>query len=189
MAFGGGAAAILVLGAILAYQEQSVEPPTPITPEETTVHVDPKVPTPPVAQTSDASIVNDPPSRQRAPEPEQEEPRAAAAPSLAGQYALVSYSMHGAPFALAASMQLIPIRDGVFQFHTYAVDQTNGARLEYHGLFQWAGSFWTVTTTQTNDPAMGAGPVPNQVQFDGTTLAVQNGYGQAFVWRKQIAGQ
>jgi hypothetical protein len=48
------------------------------------------------------------------------------------------------------------------------------------------GATWTVTTVQTNDPtALVATPIPTYVRFDGSTLAMENDYGQAAVWRKQ----
>lgn len=39
---------------------------------------------------------------------------------------------------------------------------------------------------QTNDPtALVATPIVTHVRFDGSTLAMENDYGQAAVWRKQ----
>jgi hypothetical protein len=167
--FGAGALAILVLGAILAYRE-------PIEPIHPTPAPDPINPGP--------APVDPGPDR---PSPRPVETKTVEQPSLAGNYALTSFIQQGSALPVTGSMQLVPIRDGVFQFHTIASNSLTGATFEYRGLFQWTGTFWTVTTTQTNDPTVGSAPVAHQVQFDGTTLALQNHFGQTLVWRKQIA--
>jgi TIR domain len=115
------------------------------------------------------------------------EPPPAAAPPVAGEYALVSYSERGNVLPLTGGMRLTEIQPGSYQFDTFVKNPLMpGISLQYRGVFQSGAATWTVTTMQTNDPnALVATPIVTYVRFDGSTLATENVYGQAAVWRKQ----
>jgi hypothetical protein len=114
------------------------------------------------------------------------EPQAPAAPSLAGDYVLTSFTYQGQPVPLRGAMRLIPLSEGRFQFATTMTNHAIGVTSQYHGLFEGQGANWTTTTLQTNDPGVAVSvPVPTQVRFDGSTLMVQNPYGQFAVWQRQ----
>jgi hypothetical protein len=104
---------------------------------------------------------------------------------LAGDYVLASYSLQGLTLPVSGGMQLIPVSDGRFQFSAVMTNRANGVTYQYQGFFDGQGSRWTTTTVQTNDPTAVPGPIPTQVNFDGSRLAMRNSYGQAAVWRKQ----
>ena len=108
-----------------------------------------------------------------------------AAPSMAGDYMLTSYTYQGQPVPLSGGMRLVPVSDGRFQFETLVTNHVMGATFQYRGFVEGQGTNWTTTTVQTNDPTVVQGPVPTQVRFDGSTLMTQNAYGQAAVWQKQ----
>ena len=110
-----------------------------------------------------------------------------AAPSVAGEYALVSYSERGNVLPLTGAMRLTELQPGRYQFETFVKNPLMpGVSLQYRGLLLGGGATWTVTTAQTNDPnALVAVPIVTYVRFDGSTLAMENGYGQAAVWQKR----
>ncbi len=108
-----------------------------------------------------------------------------AAPSMAGDYVLTSYTYQGQPVPLSGGMRLVPVSDGRFQFETVVTNHVMGATFQYRGFVEGQGANWTTTTVQTNDPTVVQGPVPTQVRFDGSTLMTQNAYGQAAVWQRQ----
>jgi hypothetical protein len=108
-----------------------------------------------------------------------------AAPQMAGEYELVSYALQGMTLPLSGAMRMVPIGDGRFQFETF-VTTSDGATYQYRGVFEGQGANWTTTTLETNDPTAVAGPIPTQVRFDGSTLAMQNSYGQSAVWQKHL---
>ena len=114
-------------------------------------------------------------------------PSVAAAPSIAGEYALVSYSERGSVLPVTGAMRLTEMHAGKFQFDTFVKNPLMpGRSLQYHGVFLGGGATWTVTTMRTNDPnALVATPIVTYVKFDGSTLATANDYGQAAVWRKR----
>lgn len=110
--------------------------------------------------------------------------QAPAAPSLAGDYVLTSFTLQGQAVPLSGALRLIPISDGRFQFESQVTNHALGATFQYRGFFEGQGDTWTTTTVQTNDPTVASGPVPTQVRFDGSTLMMQSSYGQFAVWRK-----
>lgn len=116
---------------------------------------------------------------------EPSDPKAAAAPSLAGDYVLASSTYQGEQLPVSGTMRLIPISDGRFQFESVVVNHAINATLQYRGFFEGQGANWTTTIVQTNDPSAAQGPVPSQIRFDGSTLMAQNAYGQSVVWQKQ----
>lgn len=111
----------------------------------------------------------------------------AAVPSVAGEYALVSYSERGNALPLTGAMRLTEMQPGRYQFDTFVKNPLmQGVSLQYRGVLMGGGATWTVTTVQTNDPsALVAIPIVTYVRFDGSTLAMENDYGQAAVWRKR----
>jgi hypothetical protein len=110
----------------------------------------------------------------------------APAPSLAGQYEIVSYREHGVPLPIAGTMKLVELRPGSYQFSTFVTNTVLGVSFTYVGTFQGGGSSYALTTAHTNDPnALTGVPIETRVSFDGATLATENGYGQAAVWRRQ----
>jgi hypothetical protein len=119
----------------------------------------------------------------RQPQQQPAQPRATL--SLAGVYAMVTYTEQGRPLQVVGKMQLTQLSDTNFYFDTFVTEPRTGARVEYHGLLQSQGASWTTTTLQTNDQNAVAGPIPTQLSFDGVTLSTSNAYGQAAVWRKQ----
>jgi hypothetical protein len=114
-------------------------------------------------------------------------PPKAAAPRIAGDYALVSYSERGSVLPLTGAMRLTAMHSGRYQFDTFVKNpQMPGRSLQYHGVLLGGGATWTVTTIRTNDPnTLVATPIVTDVKFDGSTLAMANDYGQAAVWRKR----
>jgi hypothetical protein len=84
-------------------------------------------------------------------------------------------------------MRLTEIQPGRYQFDTFVKNPLMlGVSLQYRGVLLGGGATWTVTTVQTNDPnALVAIPIVTSVRFDGSTLAMENDYGQAAVWRKR----
>lgn len=111
----------------------------------------------------------------------------AAAPSVAGEYALVAYSERGNVLPLTGAMRLMEMQPGRYQFDTLVQNPLMpGGSLQYRGVLQGGGATWTVTTLQTNDPnALVGTPIVTYARFDGSTLAMENDYGQAAVWRKR----
>ena len=78
------------------------------------------------------------------------------------------------------------MQPGRYQFDTFVNNLMLGVSLQYRGVLMGRGATWTVTTAQTNDPtALVATPIVTYVRFDGSTLAMENDYGQAGVWRKR----
>jgi hypothetical protein len=57
--------------------------------------------------------------------------------------------------------------------------------LQYRGTLRAENGTWFTTVTQTNDPTAVGGAIPTTISFDGTTLAMQNSFGQTWVWRRQ----
>lgn len=109
-----------------------------------------------------------------------------AAPQMAGDYELISYSVQGMTIPLSGGMGLGPIGDGRFQFDI-SVTNPAGVMYWYRGVLEGQGGNWTTTTHETNDPtALGPIPIPTQVRFDGSTLVTQNSYGQSAVWQKHL---
>jgi hypothetical protein len=109
-----------------------------------------------------------------------------AAPSLAGQYDIVSYREHGIALPIAGTMKLVELQPGSYQFSTFVTNTALGVSFTYVGTFQGGGNSYALTTAQTNDPnALIGVPIATRVGFDGTTLATENGYGQAAVWRRR----
>jgi hypothetical protein len=109
-----------------------------------------------------------------------------AAPSVAGEYALVSFSERGNVLPLTGAMRLMEMQPGGYQFETFVKNLMLGVSLQYRGVLTGRGTTWTVTTVQTNDPtALVATPILTYVRFDGSTLAMENDYGQSAVWRKR----
>jgi TIR domain len=115
------------------------------------------------------------------------EPTSALGSSVAGEYALVSYSERGNVLPVTGAMRLTEMQPGSYQFETFVKNPLlPGVSLQYRGVFQGSGDTWTVTTMQTNDPnVLVATPIVTYVRFDGSTLATENVYGQAAVWRKR----
>jgi hypothetical protein len=113
------------------------------------------------------------------------EPQPSAAPSLAGDYVLTSFTYQGQPVPLSGAMRLVPVSEGRYQFATLITNHVINSTFQYRGFFEGQGANWTTTTLQTNDPTVVPGPVPTQVRFDGSTLMVQNTYGQFAVWQRQ----
>jgi hypothetical protein len=86
---------------------------------------------------------------------------------------------------MSGAMRLTPLGDGRFQFQTVLTNHSINVTSQYGGFLEEQGANWTTTVVQTNDPSVVPGPVPTQVQLDGSTLRVQNTYGQSAVWQKQ----
>ena len=125
-----------------------------------------------------------PANAQPQPVPQAVPPPAPQQPSLAGDYALASYTEGGIMIPATGAMRLTPMGSNAFQFNTMVM--AAGVRVDYIGVLQPIGSgLWTTTTSQTNDPRAVYTPIRTQMQFDGSTLATQNEYGQAAVWRKR----
>jgi TIR domain-containing protein len=135
------------------------------------------------ADTADEVKDADPPPNEPATAPDISS-EAPAAPELAGDYGLTSYALRGVAVPLSGGMRLVPIGNGRFQFDTYVTNPAAGS-FQYRGVLEGQGTNWTTTTLQTNDPTAIAGPIPTQVSFDGSTLVMQNSYGQSAVWQKQ----
>jgi len=150
---------VLIVMAVLAYQKPSPSNPDPLF--------------------GPTNYVDDP---EPVPAPAPEEP---AAPSLAGEYEMASYSLQGIAYPITGTMSLAPVGDGRFHFETFVTNPALNASFFYRGVLEWQGTTWTTTTQQSNDPTAVIGvPIPTQVNFDGSALGMQNSYGQAAVWHK-----
>jgi hypothetical protein len=113
-------------------------------------------------------------------------PQQPAAPSLTGDYVLTSFTYLGQPVPMSGAMRLIPLDDGRFQFATMLTNHAIQVTSQYRGVIAGQGANWTTTVVQTNDPGVAVSvPVPTQVRFDGSTLMMQNVYGQTAVWQRQ----
>jgi hypothetical protein len=112
-------------------------------------------------------------------------PQTPAAPQMAGDYQLDSYSLGGVTAPVSGAMRLSPDGAGRFQFEIYAQNHAMGTAFEYRGFLQGQGTNWTSQTLQTNDPTALTIPIPLQLRFDGSTLMTQSGYGETVVWQKQ----
>ena len=161
-------------------------PPRPTSPEGS-----PRAPqdTSRVGSGASAPVPSQPPDAarpDRAERPNPPSPAATSPPSVAGDYALVSYREGGNLLQVTGAMRLTEIQPGRYQFETFVTNLLLGASFQYRGVFMGSGTTWTLTTMQTNDPnALVATPILTYVKFDGTTMAVANDYGQSAVWRKQ----
>ena len=165
---GLGAAAVLVVVliamAVLASQQSNPD-------------IDPLPPTPgPIGPTSNWTE-DDP-----VPEPVSPEP---AAPSLAGEYELSSFSQRGMVLPLSGTMHLESSGDGYFHFESLLTNQALNAQFFYRGALEGQGSNSIMTFHQSNDPTTLINvQIPTQVSFDGSRLVMQNSYGQTADWRK-----
>lgn len=159
-------AAIVVLAVLASRQEEDEDPPP-----------DP----PPVTGYTDGGDFPED-AQEPPPDPSGGEP---AAPALAGDYRLTSYTYQGVPVPSSGGMHLKAISEGRFQLVVELTNLTTGLMFRYQGLLEGQGSGWAMTIQQTNDPnAFVGGPIATQVSFDGTTLAMQNSFGQFVVWQK-----
>jgi TIR domain-containing protein len=117
-----------------------------------------------------------------APGPSGGEP---AAPALPGDYRLTSYTYQGVPVPSSGGMHLEAVGQGRFQFAVELTNLATGLIFRYQGLLEGQGAGWAMTIQQTNDPtALVGGPIATQINFDGTTLMLQNSFGQFLVWQK-----
>jgi hypothetical protein len=188
-------AALGVLGAVtflgmvgvlgIAVALGSMAPSTSYSPPEPLVHESPE----PIAPTPEPVT----------PEPARTEPvktsvvspipvsaqEPAAHPELAGDYSLISYVRQGMALALSGDMRLVPVGEARYQFETVVTNNALGATFQYRGYVDGGGSSWTTTILQTNDPTAVAGPIPTDVRFDGSNLAMHSAYGDRALWRKQ----
>jgi TIR domain len=160
-------AAIVVVAMLASRQELDDGPP----PE-----------TPPVTPYTDEGddFPEDP--LEPAPGPSGGEP---AAPALPGDYRLTSYTYQGMPVPSSGGMHLEAVGEARFQFAVEMTNLATGLIYRYQGLLEGQGAGWAMTIQQTNDPtAVVGGPIATQINFDGTTLMLQNSYGQFLVWQK-----
>lgn len=136
---------------------------------------------PPVTEYTDGDDFPDDPL-EPAPTPSGEKP---AAPALPGDYRLTSYTYQGVPVPSSGGMRLEAAGGGRFQFAVELTNLTTGGIFQYQGLLEGQGAGWAMTIQQTNDPtAFVGGPIATQISFDGTTLMLQNSFGQFLVWQK-----
>ena len=106
------------------------------------------------------------------------DPKAAATPSLAGEYVLTGYPYQG-------TMRMTPLSDGGFHFESQLTNYVTHFTAQYRGSLGGQGANWTMIIEQTNDPTSAVSvPIPTQLWFDGSTLTMQSVYGRA-VWQKQ----
>jgi hypothetical protein len=167
-----------VLGIVVALGSMapstSYSPPEPLVQESPAPNVPMAEPVKPEApKTSVASMI--PVSAQET----------AAHLELAGDYSLISFARQGMTLALIGDMRLVPVGEARYQFETVVTNAALGATFQYRGSIDGRGASWTTTIVQTNDPTAVAGPIPTEVRFDGSTLAMQSAYGDRAVWRKQ----
>jgi len=160
--------AAIVVVAVLASRQEPDEGPPP----------DPL----PVTGYTDGDGFPEEDALEPAPGPSGGEP---AAPALAGDYRLTSYTYQGVPIPSSGGMHLEAVSEGRFQFAVELTNLTTGLMFRYQGLLEGQGAGWAMTIHQTNDPtAFVGGPIATQVNFDGATLAMQNSFGQLVVWQK-----
>jgi len=178
----GAAIVVVTLGVLIASAGKT---PTHVTPD---VHIEDPTPTPkprpapivdPTPKPAPAPIVDPTPKPEPLPSPS----KPPAAPQLAGEYKLTSYTVQGAVIPLDASMRLVPISDGRFRFEMLGTHESCG-EIRYSGLLERQGANWTMTIAESNPPTAYKGPFPTQVEFDGSTLVLQNVYASE-VWQKQ----
>jgi hypothetical protein len=105
-------------------------------------------------------------------------------PELAGDYSLISYARQGMTLPLSGGMRLIPVGEARYEFESVVTNNALGATFQYRGYIDGRGSSWTTTILQTNDPTAVGGPIPTELRFDGSTLAMQSAYGDRALWRK-----
>jgi hypothetical protein len=91
----------------------------------------------------------------------------------------------GMMLPLSGGMRLIPVGEARHQFETVVTNNALGATFQYRGYIEGRGTSCTTTILQTNDPTAAGGPIPTDVRFDGSTLAMKSTYGDAAIWRKQ----
>ena len=107
------------------------------------------------------------------------------APAMAGDYRLTTYTYQGVPVQTSGGMHLEAVGEGRFRFTVELTHLTTGLNLRYQGPLERQGAGWAMTIQQTNDPnAFVGGPIATQIHFDGTTLTLQNSFGQFLVWQK-----
>jgi hypothetical protein len=106
-------------------------------------------------------------------------------PELEGDYSLISYARQGMMLPLNGAMRLIRVGEARYQFETVVTNNALGATFQYRGYVDGRGSSWTTAILQTNDPTALAGPIPTEVRFDGSSLAMQSAYGDRALWRKE----
>src|SRR5262249_38773892 len=104
-------------------------------------------------------------------------------PSLAGDYAIVSYTLQGTPIRVSGGMRLSPLAHDRYHFETAVTNLDLRVTLRYRGLLQDQGIAAAITPLATNDPsAIVNTPILTDYRFDGSSLTTRNGYGQAAVW-------
>lgn len=114
------------------------------------------------------------------------------APSMAGNYELLSYTINNIPQIVEGTMQIEPDGGNRYQWHTQFDSYDfygNYLNLAYQGALDFTGNAWLLDVNASNDPTwMDAGKVETQVMQEGELMGfsyIYNGNYINSVWEKE----